>query len=123
MPRSTTLATLLMTATLGCSASAPDDPLVRDPDPIGKTCPALATSCPSGCAPAGAFPLDREKACLLPFQAWGCQPAGLIGPPAIGCSVAPDGAVWVAMAFHIHPQGRYCTAEEYRALASFSRCS
>ena len=120
--RSLTMATLLMAAgTLSCSSPASDPPLQTKPDPIAS-CPALASSCPAGCVPVGARPLDREKACLLPLQAWGCAAEGLIGLPAIGCSVTPDGTIWVSVDYRLHPLGRPCTSEEYKEIG-YSACS
>ena len=124
MRRSLTMASLLIAAATSFTWSpTAEGPLDPDADSkLGAACPALARSCPSGCAPAGAHPLDRQSACLLPFQAWGCRPEGLIGPPAIGCSVTPDGTIWVSMDNSLHPLGRRCTTEEYGAIG-FSSCS
>lgn len=124
MPRRLTMAVLLISAaaSITCSPTA-EGPL--DPDADSKlraACPAIAHSCPSGCALVGAHPVDRQNACLLPLQTWGCTPEGLIGLPAIGCSVTPDGTVWVSMDYRLHPLGRHCTTEESSAIL-FSSCS
>ena len=124
MRRSFTMAALLIGAATSftCSPTA-EDPLVRDADSkLGAVCPALASRCPSGCQPAGARPMDRQTSCLLPFHAWGCEPAGLIGPPSIGCSVTPDGTIWVSTDSHTHPLGRHCTTEEWNAIG-YTGCS
>jgi hypothetical protein len=124
MRRSLTMTALLIAAATSftCSPTA-EGPLDPDADSkLAAACPALAHSCPSGCQPAGARPMDRQTSCLLPFQAWGCEPAGLIGPPSIGCSVTRDGTIWVSTDSHVHPLGRFCTPEEYSAIR-FSSCS
>jgi hypothetical protein len=115
MPGWLTKAGLLAAAalTLSCVAERTDDPLL--PKTLAAACPALASTCPAGCEPAGAHPRDVQNQCSLPFQAWGCEPEGFVGPPAIACTVTPDGTVWISNDNSHHPLGRRCNDEEWKA--------
>ena len=122
MPRPLTMAAFVIgAATLACSAApTADESLSRDVSQLRAACPAIAATCPAGCFLVGAYTVDRQNACLQPFQAWGCS-AVEVGPPALFCSVSPDGTIWISMENRSHPQGRSCTDEERKAL-SFSKC-
>ena len=123
MPGRLTKAGLLAAAalTLSCAGAPASDEPVLPKTNLAAACPALASRCPAGCEPAGAHPRDVQNQCSLPFQAWGCEPEGLIGPPAIACTVTPDGTIWISNDNSHHPLGRRCNHEEWKA-ADFTAC-
>jgi hypothetical protein len=46
----------------------------------------------------------------------------MVGPPAVACSVTPDGTVWISLENRRHPAGRACSADEFRQLFDVPAC-
>ena len=119
MARWRTMAALFVTTAtlLSCSParlteeSRPDDPLVFE---AGSHCPLFAGACPAGCYLVGGLAIDLQKGCRLGPQKWGCS-AIQSGPPAVICSITPEGVIWISLDGRLHPRGRYCTDAEWRA--------
>ena len=105
-------APLLAVATLGCVGSNPSESSSNTRS-RASVCPVLATACGAGCYPVRLEPVDVAGACLLPPQTVGCTSFGGVGSPAMGCSVTPDGTIWISRANAYHPAGRVCTKDEW----------
>jgi hypothetical protein len=114
----------LAAATLGCGvAHAPERSEVSQSGELesASTCPAVAAACPAGCFTVGAHPVDRSNRCLLPKRNFGCSSVDVVGPPAVVCTAAHDGMVWISFEARRYPRGRSCNGAEAEALR-YPRC-
>ena len=111
--RQATLALAL--AALGCAGTqAPREELTSGSSKL-MSCPELAASCPSGCYSAGARPVDEKNKCIGDWQMFGCTANPNPGPPAVYCSVSPNGQRWISIEARLYPGGRHCREDELEA--------
>jgi hypothetical protein len=114
-----TLATfsIVTTALLSCSPARiteESQPEIPSAFEAGSHCPLFVDSCPAGCYLVGGQAIDLQKGCRLGYLSWGCS-AMQFGPPAVICSITPEGTLWISLDGRIHPRGRYCADAERRA--------
>lgn len=65
-------------------------------------------------------PVDTTRSCLLPLLAQPCYET--VGPPAMVCSVAPDGKVYLSRDGRQYPGARPCTSDEAAKYLPLTDC-